>query len=579
MTPDERWAPFRVDDVVASLPPAVGKVFAKFGWHRWTSSPASSQVVDELSELMKEAGRPLSTARIRSLLVAGAYLIDPSEPEGLSDSRGMAALEDAVNFVNGYLQSLPPRRLPNAPEDPWNRAFRSYQRRRHGYDATTRSPQMFFKKLPDVAQNVVEQYTNHLLYESEEIATNYAATIAVALGRPIDPTIVNQLEIALATLSVWRDMAHFPKAAESHPLLGEPSDTDPELWQTAAAVVARCMYALEHLDESDGWSNPALVHAPSRVPVASVDLDAQSLFELQRLVDYVNTFASWLKVADNNGLPASERLTLFDRSFSSNPLANTTGADLIAELPPRAMRLIANFDALKAREKSGRETAVELATALGDKDLAPNCHRMLDTAVAWLNGDFSKLETGGEESTELSEEDLELLVPFQSASQREAEALLDLGAAITELVRFSRTLGSGSTPEGWWIKFHKRSLGGIPTPRELLERLPDGSRRLLQQQLKLLQSEHFGDLTTAPSALAGRLGREEETVCVRTLAVALSVGTVWAAIERLSKGVRGDTLLGAEPEGARERFVCARAQAQVEWGLQELLRTNSAVGV
>jgi hypothetical protein len=38
-------------------------------------------------------------------------------------------------------------------------------------------------------------------------------------------------------------------------------------------------------------------------------------------------------------------------------------------------------------------------------------------------------------------------------------------------------------------------------------------------------------------------------------------------------------LLGVEPATSKDRYFCGRAHKQVEWGLQELLQTESVVGV
>jgi hypothetical protein len=290
-----------------------------------------------------------------------------------------------------------------------------------------------------------------------------------------------------------------------------------------------------------------------------------------------------MRSGEGKSLSADMRLPVFDAQYRRTQKPVRTGAQIVAALTPSAMKVVANAGSLLARGRNIDPAAVEMALALGGKNNAKRCHRTLVTAIAWLSGQLSKMESAQAEVRPVSQPSVDdvLLKPFREAKQREAEALLDLGASIAELVRFSQTLDSSrQTPAGWWAKFHRPATDGDSlTSQHLLARLPQGSRKLLAQQARVFAHVRMDDITASSSALASTLGRDGELLCVRTLAVALSAGAVWAHRGHLSNEPPSDTLLGVEPTTSKDRYFCGRAHKQLEWGLQELLQTDTVVGV
>lgn len=583
--PVDRWAEYGVEAAVRRLPRSVVPLFARHGWHRMSDQIEPAAAITDVTDALRFHGHALTESQLQLLLIAGAYWVEPNEHSGFGDDKALAAIEELNGLVNGYAQSLPLRRVPGEEPDAANRNFRAYQRRRYGYDTTVRSPQALVRRLPTAAQELIDTYADRLVYGSPEAAFTFAATVAVALGRPLDETIARQLDLTFATSIMWRGMNRFPDDNHVHPLIGARTPDNEHEWDAVAPVIAE---ALEFLAGPDvDSSDPSLVHTPSRAPVASVELDAKSLAALHRLDDYVNAFAAWLRHGAGSTVAPSERIAAFDRAWRGEGRARaTSGPRVLASLPPGAVKVVACFDALIARGRRGDEVALDLARALGDESWAPRMRRTLNVAAAWLNGELSKLETQqsgtdvmpSDHHEQSNEHDAELEL-FRSARQRDAEALLDFGAAIAEIVRLGRSVGANEkTPPGWWTKFHSDELTGASSPAELLDRLPEGSHELLALHAKLLESEHLGDLSATPRALASALDRMGEELCVRTLAVALSVGAIWSSIE-LPEGSPSDTLLGVDPERPWERYVCGRAQAQLEWGLQELFRTDTVIGV
>jgi hypothetical protein len=516
-------------------------------------------------------------------LLAAAFWCEPDEDGALQNAKTLVAIEEFSSLVNAYVQSLPMRVDAETQPDVANRYFRAMQRRRYGMDATLREPRSLAKRLPMDAQHIVDTYSDQLFYGTRDAARRYGATVAAALGRPIDDTVVNQLEIALATAIMWRNNHGLPEDNSHDPIIGPRTFENEHEWGPISEVVDGALDALASRDNNT--SDPALVHKAALVPVGDVQLDGPSLSGLQRLDDYIHLFATWILQGDGRTVPAGDRLRVFDnrlRGADGNSVTN--GAHLLGSLPGPALKVIANVDALQARNRSADSVANELAMALGDTSWSKRLGRSLSVAAAWLNSELSPIERAyAPDVVEISADDdparqvdLDFLI---EATPRSAESLLDLGASVVELVRFSRTLGrDGHTPPGWWQRFHMQQLGNVPTPNQLLERLPDGARSILHKYAVVLESPRLGDVTIAPRALARALGRENEVLCVRTLAVALSVGAIWNDFA-LAEGVSHDSLLGTEPEQQRERFVCGRAQVQLQWGLQEMLQSDSIVGV
>jgi hypothetical protein len=577
--PAQRWAPFKPEKLAARLPGRVSHLLARYGWQQTSSTERNDGLVQDLEALLEQAGHRLSGAELHAVLTAAAFWVDPPAQSVFHDEKALVAFEEFVSFVSGYAQSLPAQFAPGEHGDGANRRFRAYQRRRNGQETPTRTPKVMVKRLPFAAQEIVDAYADQLQYSPPKAAFVLAEYLAVALGRPLDALYARQIEITLATSIAWRTIAEFPVAATpgAHPLLGARPEQDPELWDIAQARVDA---ALVHLQQA-GSSLDSFIGQPAALtPVLGVELDAPSLQSLQTLDDYVNAFHAWSRSEAGKAVLPEQRLVTFDQQFRRTRKPVRTGAQLVAALLPSAMKVVANAGSLLARGRNIEPAAVEMALALGGKNSAPRCHRTLTTAVAWLNGQTSKMESGITGNAPAVMDDA-VLEPFRSARQRDAEALLDMGASIAELVRFSQTLDSAPhAPGGWWIKFHREDISdGSPASRQLLARLPDGSRKLLQQQARVLTNPRLDEVTSAAQALASTLGRDGEVLCVRTLAIALSCGVVWENRERLSQHRVSDTLLGIEASTSKDRYFCGRAQKQLEWGLQELLQTESVVGV
>lgn len=579
LTPSQRWAPFKPEKMAARLPGRVSHLLARYGWHQSSSSERNEGLVEEITALFASAGHDLEPSELHSVLIAAAFWVDPPAQTLFADEKALMAFEEFINFVSGYAQSLPTQFAETEHPDGANRRFRAYQRRRNGQDTPTRTPKVMIKRLPFAAQELVNTYADQLVFSAPQVAFAIAESVAVALGRPLDSVYTRQVEVTLAAALAWRHIGEFPLNEDGgvHPLLGARPESDSEVWDAAKLRVDAAMVHLKQVAQTPAsfLGQPAAL-----TPVLGVELDAQALQSLQTLDDYVNAFASWIRAGDGKAIDAQMRLSRFDAQYRRTQKPVRSGAQLVAALSPSAMTVVANAGALLARGRNIEPAAVEMALALGGKNNAPRCHRTLVTAVAWLNGQPSKMEADARSAAQQLS-DVTVLQPFKAAKQRDAEALLDLGASIAELVRFSKTLGSdGDTPSGWWLKFHREDVrGGVPTSQQLLTRLPEGSRKLLWQQARVFANPRVDDLTASARALASTLGRDGEILCVRTLAVALSAGVVWANRERITLEAPSDTLLGVEPATSKDRYFCGRAQKQLEWGLQELLQTDTAVGV
>lgn len=586
--PSERWAAFRPAEIVGRTPHRVQHLLARHGWHQDVTS--ANTVVAEISALLTQAGRPLDDVRLRGALAAAGYWLDPMAHSALADEKAMIALEDLNGFVHGYLQSLPLRLTPGEHVDSANRRFRAYQRRRSGPATAVRSPQLMTRRLPMAARELLDGYADLLLFGSPVACRALAATLAVALGRPVDRTIAAQLDITLAVAVVWRELNDLPIGADAHPLLGVRPEFDPERWQTAYDTVNRNLAELREGDDRD--SAPTLVQTSARVPVAGVALDARALDALQRLDDFVATFAAWLRRPQSAEMALAQRLPAFDRAYRGGSKGAQSGADIVAALPPAALRVVAAHDALTSRGRPGDEVVDALATALGDSNFASRHRRTLVTTASWLHGTQSELERSAGRPTDRSEEEPARADRPETRSTRrpkpqpvpvatgdhDVEGLLDLGTSVVELVRFSRTLdpATGDRPKAWWLRFHRGELGpAVPTPALLLARLPADARKLLAHHGTELASRDALEPWDAGRRLMAGLDRPAEELCVGTLAVALSVGVIWGLLE---KNERDDTLLGAEPVGGRQRYLWGRAQTHLEWGLQELLGAETSVG-
>jgi hypothetical protein len=579
VSPSQRWSPFKPEKMAARLPGRVSHVLARYGWQQTSSSSRNDGLLQEVETLLEQCGHSFSGSELHDVLMAAAFWVDPPAQSVFHDEKALAAFEEFVSFVSGYAQSLPVQFAEGEHVDGANRRFRAYQRRRHGQDAPTRSPKVMIKRLPFAAQEIIDAYGDQLLYATPKAAFVLAEYLAVALGRPLDPLYAHQIEITLATATAWRTITEFPRTDETnaHALLGSRPDESTELFDAARQRVDA---ALAHVKQSGQTSESFLGQPAALSPVLGVDLDAPSLQSLQTLDDYVNAFHAWCRSEAGKAVQPRRRLATFDAQFRRTRKPVRTGAQLVAALLPSAMKVVANAGALLARGRNIEPAAVEMALALGGKNSAPRCHRTLVTAVAWLNGQTSKMESDPAGVKPSALDDI-VLQPFRSAKQRDAEALLDLGASIAEFVRFSQSLDDTlHAPAGWWTKFHRQDVSdGSPASRQLLARLPEGSRRLLQHQARVFSNPRLDDVTSAARALASTLGRDGEVLCVRTLAIALSCGVVWANRDQLSRHTISDTLLGAEPATSKDRYFCGRAQKQLEWGLQELLQSETVVGV
>lgn len=581
MTPTQRWAPFKPEKMAGRLPGRVSHLLSRYGWHQANTNERNEGLVDEISALLAESGHRLDAGQLHDVLIAAAFWVDPPAQSLFVDEKALIGFEEFVNFVAGYAQTLPAQFPPSAHPDEANRRFRAYQRRRNGQDSSTRTPKVLIKRLPFAAQEIVNTYADQLVYGNAKSAFVIAEYLAVALGRPMDALYARQIELTLATSLAWRFIGEFPTAdkGDVHPLLGIRPDFDAETWDAAKQ---RVDLALDYLKRA-AKPESMLGQPKALTPVLGVELDAAALQSLQVLDDYVSAFAGWMRAGEGKSVAPEMRLPAFDSQFRRTQKPARVGAQIVAALTPNAMKVVANAGALLARGRNIEPAAVELALAMGGKNNAKRAHRTLITAVAWLNGQLSKMEMAHAEPTSLPQaaDDAVLLKPFAEAQQRDAEALLDLGASIAELVRFGQSLDpSHQTPTGWWAKFHRSTANAdFLTSQQLLARLPDGSRRLLSQQARVLANARMDDVTASARALASTLGRDGEVVCVRTLAVALSAGVVWAHRSHLTHEPPSDTLLGVEPTTSKDRYFCGRAHKQLEWGLQELLQTESVVGV
>src|SRR5262249_6042 len=146
--------------------------------------------------------------------------------------------------------------------------------------------------------------------------------------------------------------------------IGARPEYDGERWDAAARVIQQALGAIGNA--TNLASNPEFVQTPARVPVANVSLDAKALTALQRLDDYVHAFRAWIRLDAAVTIAPEQRLATFDHAYraTNGPgQVATSGAKIVAMLPPGAMKVVANFDALLARGKRGDDIAEQLATA------------------------------------------------------------------------------------------------------------------------------------------------------------------------------------------------------------------------
>jgi hypothetical protein len=584
-SPTQRWEPFAVSVATENLPPKVLHLLVRYGWHRSGYDARSSQAVEDLVVTVAGASKHLDHEQAHQALVAASFWADPPMQSVFSDEKALRAIEDLCTFMTGYVMSLPKVFTSSDHADVINRRFRACQRRHNGTDAPTRTPKAMIRRLPLAAQQLLDDYGYNLTNDAPRTAFALAEITAVALGRPMDPLLVHELDMTFAVAQHWRTLTDFPEPVPGdsiQAMLGE-RPVDARTWELAATRVreARAM-----LQSPPRRFDPFFNQPDAQLTVAGVHLNARSLMSLQQIENYVQTFGAWARSGDGKSVDPEDRLAVFDALHEDSVDVNTTGADVVSRLTPDAMKVIANTGSLLERGKNIEHIAVELATALGDKHMAAQCFRTLVASAAWLNGQSTRMERSTSRKDKPQPMDESLLAPFAAASQHEAESLLDLGASISELVRFSRDVdhgsreGDGGAPPGWWLQFHRQEHStGTPTAATLLARLPDGSRRLLAQQARVLASATSTDITASARVLASALGREGEVVCIRTLAVALAAGVAWTYRKRLSTRGPADTLLGVQPSTPKDRYFCGRAQEQLEWGLQELLHSDTVVGV
>ena len=473
LSPTERWKPFGPNKAAKALPPRVDNLFARYAWHRAGAPAASNAIAHDLMEGLSANGFDICDVQLDGALVAGAYWLNPPKDAIFNDAEGLLALERFVGLVNGYMQTLPPRFAPNEHPDSRNQRFRAYQRRRNGDGASTRPPNAIVRRFPVALGELLDAYQSQLLETSPEAAGLLASNVAVALCRPVDVVAAAQVEIALASALIWRNLSDFPVSPKSHALLGErPEGEGAELWNAAASRIADAHRRIT-TNKTPAVGPKALQTAAGNL-VGSIDLDAVSLDALSLLDDYVTAFASWIRTGVAKDVPAEQRVGVFDRSYRRST-GNTVGSTITGALPSTALKVIAQADAMITRQRDLKPLAEQLARALGDPQGSERLRRTLETSAAWLNGGVSRLERlRTENAANQSSGDpipSETLDAFKLARQRDAEALLDMGAAITELVSFSQTLDkSGRPPVGWWIRFTNERLADGHSPLKILLR-------------------------------------------------------------------------------------------------------------
>lgn len=539
------------------------------------------EVGAEIAAHLGETGNDYAEWALRGALLSGVFWLVPFDYAAYDSDDSLNEIEEFTYLVNAFAQSMPLHPRQNEPDDAQLQRFYTFQRRRYGYETPLRVPRQVTGDLSPHTIELIDAYEDRLLSRTPESAHMLATNIAVAIGRPVDETISHQIELALATALAWRHMTSLPSGPDAHPLLGIRNQNHGLAWDEAARAIARCLDFLYELPE--GASNPASVQSPSWIPIAGVEIDGESLTALARLNEYVSVLAEWMSSPQASQLEPAARLPVFDQMFRERGSSASNGYRLLVSLPAGALDVVVHFNDIQ--DGPGQtEIANEYATALGDRDIAPSCLLTLRTAVAWLNGQLSALELQSTTSAEMQwpvEPQLPPeLEPFLAAPPSDAQSLLEFGSTIVDIVRFSQTLEqSGATPAGFWLKFHGRELENLPTPRALLESLSDGARRLLKQHSEVLAAGGLNDPSLIARALASRIEPIENPPVIYTLAVGLATGAVWMDMNRISRGRRGNSLLGASPGTEPDRRMCELAQAQLEWGLQATFHTDSIVGV
>jgi hypothetical protein len=571
MQPLQRWRSVDILGLADALPEPVRQMFVAGS----DLEDRAAAFAEAWGHRLAEVGIALAPERTLELLTTGASLITRADLAIFDDEQALLDLEELSNFVNGYLQSMPRRFVPGSHPDEHNRRFRAYQRRRNGIDAPVFSPSTLVRRqAPEVHE--LFDLTASLLVDEPSAIRRTALALAVAVGRPMDATVVDQFTLTMTVGCIWRSMQEFPKGTKVHPLLGRRPEQSPETWDVALRVTQMTMETLARPRRFS--SDPASVQLPSASTVAGATLDGPSLHSLQQLHHYVQAHAAWSASREPG---TSDDLRTFHAFYLGSESDRLSIPELVANLAPDARTVVAHANALIARDRPLTPLAQEIAVALGDTSLIEDVELTLTTAVQWLAG-RPLGEPSGAVRIDLAEQPLPATVaPFATTRQRDAEALLDLGAAVAELVRFGHSLTDGKgTPEGWWRSLHTRSaVPNMPSSLELLHRLPDRSKELLRAHRALLALSEGDDFAHAPRALASALGRLHEQPCVRTLAVALSVGVAWSHLETSGADVASDTLMGVSPATSSERLAFTRARAQLDWGLQEMLHTDAVIGV
>ena len=167
---------------------------------------AANAVADSINAVLDAAGKSLTARRLHGALTAGSYWLDTESKETFAEEKsligGRKLLELCQWLRSVAATSLYTRRTSRRSQP----AISAYQRRRNGYDSPTRSPKIIVDRLPPAAQEIIDQYADQLIYHSPNAAHAFAATLAVALGRPVDETVTFQLEIALGTSIIWTEM-------------------------------------------------------------------------------------------------------------------------------------------------------------------------------------------------------------------------------------------------------------------------------------------------------------------------------------------------------------------------------------
>lgn len=389
MTAQERWAPYGVQKCTEALPPKLTTFLEQFGWRRTMHIK-----IPELVGVLGDLGLKLDESQMRLVLAASAFWIDMGDQSAFQNAKALSAIEEFTLFVNAYAQSFPARFIPSREGDTLNKQFRALQRRRYGYDSMVRTPSALVKRLPMEARELIDSYADALLYGIKGASDALTATVAVAIGRPVDMTIVQQIKVALAAGMVWQHAGEFAEGPGMHPLLGVKNDDYGQEWDLANESITRALATISSLKSASG-SDPTFAQTPSRIPVADVPLDARSLAALQRFNDYVSMFAVWINNKSANYEPEA-RLVAFDAAFKGgNATPVRSGQEILALLPPSSVKVIARFKALQDRGINDSQIASEFATALGDRANTMQCLEALEVGAAWMRGELSQLENVG----------------------------------------------------------------------------------------------------------------------------------------------------------------------------------------